>query len=390
MLTKQGWFTIPFVLATTYGLAAAATEHLPAFPTYPNRMNAYEISSGMAMPYAALAIMGKGGVVAVLIMVFMAVTSATSSETVATSALVSYNIYQAYINPKASGKQLKKVSEYTAVVFAVIVAAIAAGFNHAGFSVGFLTTAIGIFVDSAIVPMACTIMWKKQSKAAVLISPLASSAAGLIAWFVKAHVEYGSISITTLSGNLPLVAGNMMALCGPVVLTPLITYLKPEDFDWSLFKSEIKKGDDDQEVTEEHVSSDEMESSWTMAESHSNKENRVLLKARKRSIVASIILTLILLILWPIPMYGTGYVFSKGFFVGWMVVVFLWAFFAALVITLLPIWEGRKSIALLARHMFSGKNGATASGEVLEGVVVRQRDESVKETKVSYEKSPDI
>lgn len=26
------WFTIPFVLASTFGLAAAATEHLPSFP----------------------------------------------------------------------------------------------------------------------------------------------------------------------------------------------------------------------------------------------------------------------------------------------------------------------------------------------------------------------
>lgn len=40
------WFTIPFVLATTYGLAAAAIESLPIFPTYPNRMNAYEITTG--------------------------------------------------------------------------------------------------------------------------------------------------------------------------------------------------------------------------------------------------------------------------------------------------------------------------------------------------------
>ncbi len=49
------WFTIPFVLASTYGITAAATEHLPQWPTYPNQMNAYEVSSGMAMPYAALA-----------------------------------------------------------------------------------------------------------------------------------------------------------------------------------------------------------------------------------------------------------------------------------------------------------------------------------------------
>lgn len=380
------------MLASTYGLAAAATEHLPSFPTYPNRMNAYEISSGMAMPYAALAIMGNGGVVAVLIMVFMAVTSAMSSETVATTALLSYNVYKAYINPNASGKQLKKFSEYAAVGFAIVAAAIAVGFNHAGFSVGFLTTAIGIFVDSAIVPMAATIMWKKQSKAAVLISPLLSSAAGLIAWFVKAHQEYGEITIASLSGNLPLVAGNMMALCGPLLLTPLITCIKPEDFDWSLFKSEIKRGDDEHVAPEEISSADEAEANISHAEAHEREDGQILLGARKKSIIASVVLTLILLILWPIPMYGTGYVFSKGFFTGWMVVVFLWAFFAASVITIFPIWEGRKSIALLFGYLFTSKRGSAQSPEVLTGVAATEREnkaEGSKEMKVSGEKDAD-
>lgn len=79
MLGGLCWFTIPFVLASTFGLAAAATEHLPSFPTYPNRMSETEITTGMAMPFAAMALMGKGGGIAVLIMVFMAVTSAVSS-----------------------------------------------------------------------------------------------------------------------------------------------------------------------------------------------------------------------------------------------------------------------------------------------------------------------
>lgn len=78
MLGGLCWFTIPFVLASTFGLAAAATEHLPIFPTYPNRMTESEVSAGMAMPYAAYAVMGKGGVIAVLLMGFMAVTSAVS------------------------------------------------------------------------------------------------------------------------------------------------------------------------------------------------------------------------------------------------------------------------------------------------------------------------
>jgi hypothetical protein len=39
-------------------------------------------------------------------------------------------------------------------------------------------------------------------------------------------------------------------------------------------------------------------------------------------------------------MYATRYVFSRGFFKGWIIVVFLWAFYASSIITLLPVWEG--------------------------------------------------
>lgn len=67
LLGGTSWFTIPFVLATTFGLTAAATEHLPSFPTYPNRMSSYEVASGLAMPYGALSVMGKGGAFAILV-----------------------------------------------------------------------------------------------------------------------------------------------------------------------------------------------------------------------------------------------------------------------------------------------------------------------------------
>lgn len=54
-------------------------------------------------------------------------------------------------------------------------------------------------------------------------------------------------------------------------------------------------------------------------------------------------------------MYASSYVFSKGFFKGWIVVVFLWAFFATFTITLLPIWESRHSLVMFARYVVSGK-----------------------------------
>ncbi len=48
----------------------------------------------------------QGGVILIVIVVFMAVTSSGSAELVAVSSLVSYDVYRTYINPKATGKQV--------------------------------------------------------------------------------------------------------------------------------------------------------------------------------------------------------------------------------------------------------------------------------------------
>jgi urea-proton symporter len=91
------WFAIPWLCATTMGLSALALEGDPAFPTYPNRMLDADVSAGLVLPNAAVALLGKGGAVCTLLLVFMAVTSATSAEMIAVSSVVTYDIYQSVL-----------------------------------------------------------------------------------------------------------------------------------------------------------------------------------------------------------------------------------------------------------------------------------------------------
>ncbi|KAK5702765.1 hypothetical protein LTR97_003711 [Elasticomyces elasticus] len=64
MIGGLSWFSIPFCLATTFGLAARAMQGMPEMHT----ITATDISQGLAMPYAAQALMGTGGAVFVLLM----------------------------------------------------------------------------------------------------------------------------------------------------------------------------------------------------------------------------------------------------------------------------------------------------------------------------------
>ncbi|KAL2689029.1 hypothetical protein Neosp_003080 [[Neocosmospora] mangrovei] len=384
MLGGLCWFTIPFVLASTFGLAAAATEHLPSFPTYPERMTAKQVSDGMAMPFAAMALMGDGGAVAILLMVLMAVTSAMSSETVATAALVTTDIYKTYINPEAESRRLVRVSRIVVVAFGLLVSCIAVGFNHAGFSVNYLITAIGIFVDSAIIPMACTVLWRKQSLLAVVVAPILSSLAAVAAWLTTAYTHEGEVTITSTSTVYPLVAGNMMSLCGPIVLTPLLTYIKPDNFDWEILKQlKTDRGALEEEMAAAELQQYEGGRPGTAEDPHADAEHDVQLDkklkgARNRAAIIAAVLCLCFLILWPIPMYGSGYIFSTGFFTGWVVVVFIWAFFAAIIITGLPIVESWKDMLNFFRCLSKKKMPDVVEGQRTQDLSVRTPCEMTK------------
>lgn len=64
------WFSIPFTLATTMGIACVALVGAGAM-TPPTD---HEVSAGLVLPMAATALLGKAGAFAVMVLVFMAVT----------------------------------------------------------------------------------------------------------------------------------------------------------------------------------------------------------------------------------------------------------------------------------------------------------------------------
>lgn len=105
-----------------------------------------------------------------------------------------------------------------------------------------------------------------------------------------------------------------MSICGPMVLTPLIAYISPADFDWEIFK-QIKsdvgtledlqkrsRGGDDAaaRVVEQEVEEDGNKE-------HDEEVNARLLVARKKAAVCCVLLCLSFCILWPIPMYASDY-----------------------------------------------------------------------------------
>ena len=73
-----------------------------------------------------------------LFLLFLAVTSAVSTEQVAVSNILTYDIYATYINKNPTEKQILWISRVTIAAYCVVMGGIATAFNYIGVSMGYL------------------------------------------------------------------------------------------------------------------------------------------------------------------------------------------------------------------------------------------------------------
>jgi hypothetical protein len=106
----------------------------------------------------------------------------------------------------------------------------------------------------------------------------------------------------------------------------------------------IRKGDDHDLADAAGVDLELVPGETGNSEAEMAEEQSKLLKASKIAKIMTVVMTLCLLILWPFPMFGSNYIFSQGFFTGWVVVGIIWIFFALGCVGLYPLWEGRASM----------------------------------------------
>ncbi|KAF2030541.1 urea active transporter [Setomelanomma holmii] len=364
------WFAIPWLAATTMGLSALALESNPVFPTYPNRMAPADVTAGLVLPTAAVAMLGKGGAAAVLLLVFMAVTSAMSAELIAVSSIFTYDFYQTYFNPTASGKQLIYMSHTMVVGFAIAMAAWSTALHYIGISMGYLYLLMGVIISSAVLPATLTLMWSGQNWWAATLSPPLGFACSLTAWLVTAKKEGGELTVATTGANNPMLAGNVVALLSPLIFVPVLTFaLGKQNYDWQSMKA-IRKGDDHDLAAAANVDLERIPGEERRAIEAEVEEQAKLTKAARIARWLTAFLALALLVLWPMPMYGSGYVFSKKFFTGWVVVGILWMFCSAFCVGLYPLWEGRKTSTRTFKAIFGelmGRGMPSKQSMIVEG-----------------------
>jgi hypothetical protein len=172
-----------------------------------------------------------------------------------------------------------------------------------------------------IFPLILSILWRKQSRVAVIASAYLGLATGLAVWLGTAHNFYGAVTVASTGQTLPCMYGTVASAFSPLLYSVLITYLGPEDFDWtSLSKTSlaVKAVDEVSENIEDQAKSDgktELSKKPQITEVNEGYEDAAQTTGRRWSRYAlfwAIATFLGHWVLWPLPMYAAKFLFSKG------------------------------------------------------------------------------
>ena len=367
ILGGLAWYAIPFGFATTLGLAAVALTDSPTFPTYPNAMTQAQVSGGLSAPFAATALLGTGGAVALLIVLFMAVTSCASAELIAVSSILTFDIYKTYIKPAATPEQLIFVAHIMICVFGFTMAIFSCIWNAIGIDLGWLFLVMGLLIGGAVFPAAFAITWKGQTRLGAVSGAITGLCAGLLAWLVTAHQYYGTLSVSTTGMEYPTLAGNLAAIMTGLIVSVSISLAKPEPFDWETTRlinaasisaagtPSVASLDMDNPNKNSDLPTVRDEEKEMMEDEIAAEEPAKLRGAFKVACIASFVLTFSMDFLIPIPMFLSHYIFSQGFFVAWVVITFAWVFCSTAISVILPIWETAGFFRDLYTEIFKGK-----------------------------------
>lgn len=246
-------------------------------------------------------------------MCIQASTSIASAQMIATSSIISFDIYGTYINPKATNKDLIRWSHIGVVATAIVISSVATGFHYGGVDMTWLLYAMGNVVNPGVLPTCFALFWKRQSTAAAVAAPLVGVAAGISVWLSTAHAYFGELTVATTGSTLPCMFGDITAFFAPLPVTLLISWIFPADFDWAIFRSiksiKVDSGASSSDEAEKDASNNnDSNENETSPEGDKTK----YMKRMSRWATFWAIFTVVgHILLWPLPMYGAKIVFSK-------------------------------------------------------------------------------
>ncbi|KAG1761479.1 putative urea transporter [Suillus placidus] len=363
MLGGLSWFAVPWAFGSCLGLSARALQSNPLFPTYPFPLSPQQTSAGLAAPAAAAVLMGKGGAVALLLVVFMAVTSAASAELIAVSSIVSYDIYRTYWNPQATGAEIVRVSHYAIGAWAIWMGCWATILHQANIDLGWTEPGcprctMGIVLSPAVIPIILTVWWSKLTRAGLLFGSIIGAILGMLAWMIGCWKINGSITIANLALPISAVCSGLTGFMFSGLITVFVSLWKPDNYDFEgtraiamLDNSENNDPDSDVASAEKKLPTDfEVRPTGPVAQEDPLCHD-TLQRAFRRAAWYSSAMSVIVILIVPLTMFFTNYVFSERFYTFWVTCSIVWVFMSGTFSVILPLLESRKEMVAILKRL---------------------------------------
>lgn len=342
------------------------------------------------MPYVLRSLLGKSATTGLLVLIFMAITSTVSSSMIAVSSIISLDFFRGYINPRASDRRMMQVSHWAVVGYGIFMSGFAIMLEYAGATNNWSTYFRPIIACPGILPLILTLLWSRQTTAAAIASPILGLISGVATWLSLSWLWSGAINITTTQVQLPGLYGAIVSFFSPALYSVAISlFYRPVRFDWREFLriDLIEDESRQQSSSTKSPSSSHLSPSNEALDEKSIKNPAACISEKEGVSYASssdgnttprqtsnahlpvsdlihpfpaptlhhirtwfryasiyfVINVLVTILLWPIPLYR-DYIFSEGFFKGWVAVAILWHFFAMAAVVVYPVWDGRREI----------------------------------------------
>jgi len=305
---------------------------------------------------------------------------------IAVSSILTYDVYKKYINPHATEAQVLRVSHAMVAFFALCMGLAGLIFFYIGISMGWLYTFMGVILGSAVVPIALCITWSRANKWGCIGGSIAGFFSGLIAWLVTTStLNGGVINVTTSGGDYEMLAGNLASIGVGGIVAVAASLIWPEDFDFEetrvlnvALRTSTHAKDDT--IGDEKVGEKISEKGHEITETRSLSDDEcpaitpdpdldpvALDKAFRFAAWSSLLLTLVMLLLIPLPLFFASTIYGVRGLSAWVIIGIIWCFCSAFTVVLFPLWESRAALAQISRGVMkdifakgSGKHVAPA------------------------------
>lgn len=148
---------------------------------------------------------------------------------------------------------------------------------------------------------------------AAIVSAIAGLGTGLGVWLGTAQTLFGEVTVDSTGQTLPCMYGTVASALSPLAYTIILSLIWPDNYDWARFTDEklLLDNDTSGEESEREAPIRQSNKGGVLSEASEVVYDQTDLRWQRHALFWSLFSFFGIWVLWPLPMYGAKYIFSK-------------------------------------------------------------------------------